>query len=208
MWKPEVRSTSTSKAFEIVVITAEGSVSEEAATCQALLEGGLRTLHIRKPHASIAEVQALIREIDPDFRDRLIVHEHHELVNEMNLGGYHIKSHGKTPVDTQGKHVSRSFHDFEEIGSYAQTLHYGFLSPIFHSLSKSGYKSGFSMESLKVFLSNTLRFPVYALGGVSTENVSLAKSLGFRGAAVLGNIWQQPSVSDRLTQYKHLIDQV
>ncbi|MDW3191653.1 MAG: thiamine phosphate synthase [Cytophagales bacterium] len=202
-----MKSTSTNKAFEIVVITAEGSVSEEATTCNALMEAGLRKLHVRKPHASAAQVKTLIREIDTDFRDRLIVHEHHELVEEMNLGGYHIKSTGNAPEDTHGKHVSWSFHAFEEIQACSQTLNYGFLSPIFDSLSKSDYQARFSIESLKAFLLKTPHFPIFALGGISVYNVSSTKALGFKGAAVLGSIWQQTKVSDRLTQYQKLINQ-
>lgn len=191
-----------------MVITAEGSVSEEATTCNLLMEAGLRKLHVRKPHTSAAEVKALVREIDSNFRDRLIVHELHELVEEMNLGGYHIKSTGKAPEDVKGKHVSRSFHTFEAVGTCQRTLNYGFLSPIFDSISKSGYQARFSMESLKAFLSSTLPFPVFALGGISAENVASTKAVGFQGAAVLGSIWQKPTVADRLAHYENLIKQV
>lgn len=207
MLKREVKSTSTNKAFEIVVITAEGVVSDEVATCNALFEAGLSKLHVRKPHASAVSVKALIQEIDSGFRNRIIVHEHHHMVQEMNLGGYHIKSTGKAPELSEDRHVSQSFHTFDEIRSCEMDLHYGFLSPIFDSLSKPGYSSRFSMESLKVFLMHKLRFPLIALGGITSQNVASVKNIGFQGAAILGSIWQSPSLFKRMETFNALQNQ-
>lgn len=187
-----------------MVITTEEEVNAEVESCNALFEAGLRKLHVRKPKSSGVQVKALIQDLDPAFRDRVIVHEHHELVDEMNLGGYHIKSTNRTPENTGTKHVSRSFHAFEEIEAYGKQLNYGFLSPVFDSLSKPGYGSYFSFESLKSFLAGKLSFPIYALGGVTSKNVSEAKSLGFEGAAVLGSIWHQKTISERLEQFEAL----
>ncbi len=208
MRRQVVRSISTNNFFEIVVITAEGSVKAEATTCNALFEAGLSKLHVRKPGASAVQVKSLIQAISPHYRNKIVVHEHHELVEEMNLGGYHIKSRGNAPDKVQDKHVSKSFHTFEAIQSCRLNLQYGFLSPIFDSLSKPGYSSRFAMESLKVFLASKLRFSVYALGGITRENVANAKSLGFQGVAVLGSIWQKNSLSERLTAYESLKNQI
>ena len=150
----------------------------------------------------------MIREIKTEFRDRIIVHEHHTLVEEMNLGGYHIKSTGKAPEHKHDKHVSRSFHAFEEVKSYSQDLNYGFLSPIFDSLSKRGYSARFTMESLESFLADSLAFPVYALGGIAPSNIATTKAMGFQGAAVMGSLWQQNSMEERLDRYRVMQDQL
>lgn len=207
MLKREVKSTSTNKAFEIVVITAEEAVREEAATCNALFEAGLSKLHVRKPYDSAVNVKALIQEIDMCFRNRIIVHEHHHMVQEMNLGGYHIKSAGKPPKRTEDRHVSQSFHTFNEIRSCEMDLHYGFLSPIFDSLSKPGYSSRFSVESLKDFFMHQVRFPLMALGGITSQNIASVKNIGFQGAAILGSIWHSASLLERLDTFNALQNQ-
>lgn len=208
MLKRVVKSTSTNNAFEIIVITAEGTVSEEATTCNILFEAGLSKLHIRKPGASAVQIKTLIQAINPVYHSRTMVHEHHELVKEMSLGGYHIKSKGEVPRDVQDKHVSKSFHSFKEIQSSGLIPDYGFLSPVFDSLSKPGYSSRFTTGSLKDFLIQKLPFPVYALGGITNKNIALTQSLGFRGAAVLGHIWQEISVTKRLEKFELLKKQV
>lgn len=191
-----------------MVITAEESVQDEITTCNALFEAGLSKLHVRKPGFSAEGVKMLIQEINDNFLNRLIIHEHHELVQEMQLGGYHIKSNGQEPGNRDGVHVSKSFHTMEEIRSCALPLNYGFLSPVFDSLSKVGYASKFSPDMLKSFLNSPLPFPVYALGGISQSTVSSAKQMGFDGAAVLGSIWQENKVEDRIAKYQTLKQQV
>lgn len=183
-------------------------MSEEAATCNALMEAGLQKLHVRKPNASEARVVDLIDKIQKHFWERIIVHEHHQLVPKMNLGGYHVKSTAMVPEATQGRHVSRSFHTFEAIRSCEKKLNYGFLSPIFDSISKPGYASKFSTTSIHTFLKSPLKFPIYALGGITPNNINQAKNLGFGGAAVLGSIWQKEKVTDRVAQFKQMVNQL
>ncbi len=188
-----------------MVITAEGLVSDEVATCNALLEAGLMKLHIRKPNTSAVIVKALIKEIRQIFWNRIIVHEHHELVEEMNLGGYHIKSERTAPKTMENKHVSKSFHSFDEIQSSRPDLQYGFLSPIFNSISKKGYSSNFSIDKLRSSLVGDHRFPIYALGGITTENITITKKIGFDGAATIGSIWNRNSVSERVAQLQMMM---
>ena len=75
---------------------------------------------------------------------------------------------------------------------------YMFLSPVFDSISKRGYSSHFSLEDIKSN-SGIVKDRVFALGGVSADNIGLLPDAGFGGAAVLGFLWE-PYKHDRDVQ--------
>ena len=70
-------------------------------------------------------------------------------------------------------------------------LNYVFLSPIFDSISKQGYRSAFDDATLKkASAEGIIGQKVVALGGVTRERVALLEKYGFGGAAMLGDIWR------------------
>ena len=79
--------------------------------------------------------------------------------------------------------VSRSCHSLEEASSPAA---YRFLSPVFDSISKTGYRAAFDLGSLRGKVDETF----VALGGVTPDRLPLLADIGFGGAAFLGYIWQ------------------
>ena len=66
---------------------------------------------------------------------------------------------------------------------FASDYDYVTLSPIFDSISKQGYKSAFKLMELKNKIKGK---KVVALGGVTPDKFSYLKSIGFKGAALLG----------------------
>ena len=70
---------------------------------------------------------------------------------------------------------------------------YVFLSPIFDSISKKGYKSAFSFRELKKCFDNKVfDNNVVALGGVTIRNISTLEQIGFSSCALLSELWQLP----------------
>lgn len=70
-------------------------------------------------------------------------------------------------------------------------MDYVFLSPIFDSISKSGYRSAFSYARLRDAADRgVIDEKVVALGGVTFDKIPLLSSLHFGGAAMLGAIWK------------------
>jgi len=93
-----------------------------------------------------------------------------------------------------------SAHSFEELKKNEEA-EICFLSPIFDSISKTGYKAGFSKQELregiaawKIFQKKENRSQkLFALGGIKTGNLAEIAELGFNGAAVLGAVWRSPN---------------
>lgn len=192
------------------MISAPDFLPGEAEAVTALLEAGAWRVHVRKPAAGSDSIARLLEEFPQCYRSRLSLHDHHELAENCGVGGVHLNSRNPSAPDGFGGLVSRSCHSMEELSEYGSVCDYMFLSPIFDSISKSGYNSRFSLEEIRrriVAGSDvaTARMDVmssdgncrsvdwgrvFALGGVCPDNVRLLEDVGFGGAAVLGYLWE------------------
>lgn len=168
--------------FKIIAITSTLFFEGEAARIQQILENKEADfVHIRKPGSSSEQIEKLISEIDSSFYPKLKLHDYFTLAKKYNLGGVHINSRCGIEDNVSGA-VSKSCHSIEELNSSA-AFEYVFLSPIFDSLSKPGYKAKFDLQSLKEIVDGK---NVIALGGVTPDKFDILKSTGFAGAAMLG----------------------
>lgn len=175
----------------------------EAAAINALFEEGLEILHLRKPGAKEEDVAALIEGIEPRFRKRLTLHYLPDLAERYAVGGYHLSPNRPPAPEGWSGRLSASCHSMEELTEKLHMVDYAFLSPIFDSISKSGYKSSFSHEILKKAASEKMiGEKVVALGGVTPGNMGIVKEIGFGGVAVLGGLWGDRSLEDVIRRYK------
>jgi thiamine-phosphate pyrophosphorylase len=184
--------------MKLFVLTPELPDPREPAVLTALFAAGLERCHVRKPSATRAELADWLNALPAAFRARCVLHQHHDLVAELGLGGRHWRDLPSTPLVPPGGHglASRSCHDLE--GLRAALGHYDsvFLGPVFPSISKPGHGPGvdFSPEQIAARLATRSavehRTAVIALGGVTAENIPHCRALGFDGVAVLGAIWQ------------------
>ena len=193
---------------DVIVITMPEMFPGEAEVVNTLFANGMQRLHLRKPGASEEEMAEWIGRIDLPFRQKIIVHDHHRLLRTMGLGGIHLNARNpEAPAwfsaERQKRRsvtLSRSCHSLEEIAQWKGVCDYLFLSPIFDSISKGGYTSAFTRETLlQAYHDGLFSKPVYALGGVSADNIRSIYDYGFAGAAVIGSLWQvHPFTTDTL----------
>lgn len=196
--------------MRIIVISAPDFLPGEAEAVTALLEAGAWRVHVRKPAAGSDSIARLLEHIPAALYSRISLHDHHELAARFGVGGVHLNGRNPSVPAGFGGLVSRSCHSMEELLEYGSVCDYMFLSPIFDSISKSGYASRFSLEEIRrriVAGSDvaTARMDVmssdgncrsvdwgrvFALGGVCPDNIRLLEEAGFGGAAVLGYIWE------------------
>lgn len=181
--------------MKIIVITSPQPVKDEALICNTLFAYGLERLHLRKPEAGEDTYKNFIEQIEPRYRNRIVLHGHYHLAQQYRLCGIHLKS-GQGNEYThyrQFRHISISCHSLEEIGRLPFTPEYCFLSPVFDSISKPGYKSRFK----ELPKPETLPVPIVALGGITPDNLAICRENHFYGAAVLGYIWEKPEEAIR-----------
>jgi thiamine-phosphate pyrophosphorylase len=188
--------------MQLIVITPEKATVNEIEIVNQLFSNGLQRLHVRKPLFMVEEYRRYIERIDPQYYNRLVIHGCFELSEEFKLGGIHLNSSMRNDkVLLQSiKHissslVSSSFHGWAEL--LEQDLPYGyvFISPVFDSISKEGYKAGIdlkgAMETKHALASRQKVCPaIIGLGGVGAGQLKVLDDHGFDGAAMLGAIWQ------------------
>ena len=187
--------------MKLIAITKPDFYDGEAAVIRRLFESGFDIVHLRKPCKDVAcrvhsndvacrvhiKIRNLLNVLSSEERSKIVVHDYPELYYEFSLKGFHInKNIVKYPEGYQG-FKTRSCHSLEEVMLYKDDFDYVFLSPIFDSISKQGYKSAFTEDELRrASEEGIIDKKVVALGGVTYDKISLLKDLGFGGAAMMG----------------------
>ena len=193
--------------MKIIVITTPNFIKGEEFVIPHLLQLGVDIVHIRKPSAMREQLALLLDSLPKWCYNQLVVHDCLELANKYNLRGIHLNRRSHTiPKDFKGS-ISMSCHSLEEVDIKKDMADYVFLSPIFNSISKSGYNSAFSKEELhNAMKQGTIDNKVIALGGVSATNIDTVKDLGFGGAELLGDIWDRTESPDFDKHIKAIIE--
>lgn len=180
------------------------TIEEEAEAVAMFLEV-IDFFHIRKKESSLAYTRRLIECIPARFHKRLILHSHYSLAEEFELGGVHN-------IDSVSCHsleeVEQSFTEFTDRKSDSLSIKYAFLSPVFDSISKSGYRSKFHLKDSEL-IDTVSRYPVVALGGVTPEHFTILFDSKFAGAALLGYLWSPKlSLEEKIDALKKKLLQV
>ena len=182
--------------MRIIAITTPEVTDKDVFLIKGLLDCGVDTIHLRKPGSDINACRALLTVLTAAQRARIIVHDHPELYFEFSLKGIHINRNVTVYPNGYEGFRSRSCHSFEEVIKYKKDFDYLFLSPIFDSISKNGYLSGFSNDELrKASSEGVIDEKVIALGGVTFEKIDYLKGLGFGGVAMLGALYNIESMN-------------
>jgi len=172
----------------LILLTSEKPLPNEALQINNLFDAGLKRLHFRKPSFSIDGYRALLDQIDPKYYDLIMLHEHHELLQEYPLRGIHLQEQARIDLgdalqvtlqiyNNKGLKVSSSFHSKEDIQECKANFEYVLLSPVFGSISKAGYKG-------KGFDVNDMSQCIIGMGGINENTLQKTFDLGFKGVGV------------------------
>ena len=186
--------------MKLIVISKENFFPEEACWINAIMCEYPFILHLRKPFASLAELETLVQQIHPAYYDRIVLHDHYALAEKYRLKGIHWNARNQEfkleGAYWQKASISRSCHSIPEVEMYKNQYQYVTLSPIFDSISKQGYKAAFSESELKLAMEKgIINHQVIALGGIDSSNIHQLATMGFGGAAVLGVIWNHTELT-------------
>lgn len=194
--------------MKLLLITPEEQLPQEAEAITALFEKGLELLHLRKPSFNAEQLQQYLRAIPTCWYDRIVIHDQFELGIAEGISRLHLNRRSFRIPEKPGLKISRSCHAVEEIRNI-DSYEYFFLSPIFNSISKTGYNSSFTDEELKEAAEKgIINSKIIALGGITKNNISRVADYGFGGVALIGSIWkdfaQTGDISALLNRYTEL----
>lgn len=182
--------------MRFIAITTPKVDDKDVRLIKRLLEGGIDIIHLRKPESDIHACRQLLKALTKEERERIIIHDYPELYDEFSLKGIHINRNVSSLPDDYIGFRTRSCHSLEEVERYKDEYNYLFLSPIFDSISKVGYRSGFRKEELQgASMKGIIDEKVVALGGVTFESIAYLKGLKFGGVAMIGSIYNMESLN-------------
>ena len=195
--------------MKLIVITPEQNVAAECDKVEMLFHNGLQRLHIRKPDYSATHLAQYVESIPTHFHPRIVIHNNFELFDDYHLGGIHLNSRSREESDVWKSiaHIppaliSTSFHSWDEIAGSSFPYGYVFISPVFDSISKSGYKGGIPHDGAaklkkQLALANAYCPQIIGLGGIDVPEIEILRRNLFDGAAVLGALWNAGSIATK-----------
>ena len=108
------------------------------------------------------------------------------------------------PDGYKGKY-SRTCTDLSMLKEMKKKSNSVFLKNIFDCIEFKDEKSSFSMQQLEMAAkAGLIDKKVYALGGMSLENIKVAKELGFGGVVICGDLWNRFDIHNE-KDFKELI---
>jgi len=128
------------------------------------------------------------------------------VVEAPQRGGFVAGAAGGGPlVGGPGAAISTSVHSWKEFEALPAGLAYAFISPLFDSISKPGYRANTALLRQP---EGTLPCMPIGLGGIGADTIGEMIHSGWKGAAVLGWIWGEPGAEvRRYEQLKKIIDE-
>ena len=205
--------------MKLVVISSAEESPDEIKLVHEMFGLGMEYLHLRKPGYSTSRMEKYLESVDDQYLNRVIIHSHHELALRYKIGGIHLTQHHRKKKYWRSwllqKYVrfrkskllvTTGFHTLGALKEEEDLYDYVFLSPVFDSISKVGYRNTFNLQSLSETLAES-RHHVMALGGVNEERIGQARSLGFYGVAVHGGMWRFSDPVKKFSQIKLLCEQ-
>lgn len=194
----------------ILLANPEPVINEHAILCD-LFENGLSYFHLRKPSFSESDFSTYLNKIPAKFHERIILHTYHNLAKQYAVKGIHYSGENpfKSKIDDL-KHLQQSIscHTFDELREIPEHFEYAFISPIFNSISKSGYNSPFDMDKLQTEVASISKLQTIALGGIDKTTIPQAKAYGFDGVGVLGGVWMADKPVDTFIELNNLIQSI
>ncbi|MFV0388888.1 MAG: thiamine phosphate synthase [Pyrinomonadaceae bacterium] len=176
-------------------LTEENFVVEAGALLTSIKRAsacGVPFIQIREKRLDSLKLAKVVGEAVEATRGsatRIFVNERFDVALAGKAFGVHLSA-GAMPTATVRENsggclaIGRSVHDYEELLE-AKTggADYCFVSPVFSPLSKSVNMHAIGLNGLKEFCARAEELPVYALGGITNENIEAVRACGASGYA-------------------------
>jgi thiamine-phosphate pyrophosphorylase len=199
--------------MELLAISPPGPFPEETRWIPRLLEAGLARYHLRKPAWPRQRLRAFIDRLPVTVRPRIVLHQQYPLVEPMGLGGWHLRDIPQAgriqqrlrAAGADAGRLSRSLHRIRDLTEMLDGFAYGFLSPIFASISKIDHVPAWSEAELRQALQahrasrGTNGARIHALGGICPESAHRCRALGFDGLVLHGALWRHANPASMLS---------
>ncbi|MGM9704570.1 MAG: thiamine phosphate synthase [Prevotella sp.] len=192
--------------MKLIIMTKSTFFVEEDKILATLFDEGMDNLHLYKPGSSPIYSERLLSLLPEDYHGRITVHDHFYLKDEYNLSGIHLDTPEFAPPSGYKGRIGRTCSDLSELKEMKKQSNYIFLKNIFDSHIGCDQKSDFTMNDLELAADKGLiDKKVYALGGMTCDNLQIARQLGFGGVVICNDLWSKFEIHSQ-TDFKELMN--
>lgn len=157
------------------------------------LNNGLMMIQVREKQLSLEALQLFaerVIEVASPYDAKVFIHSSDTLAFSLGAAGVHFSSAGLMQLQAkpEGMLCGASCHNHHELAHAASLgLDYVMLSPVQNTLSHVGVQPlGWDGFGAKI---TNYSLPVYALGGMQTSDLAVARLHGAHGIAMLRGVW-------------------
>ncbi|WP_140485683.1 thiamine phosphate synthase [Flavobacterium sp. GSA192] len=195
---------------------SQGNTSEEQLqNIRKALENGCNWIQLRFKNSSKIELYALAvytKELCDVHNAVFIINDNVELAKEINADGVHL---GLT--DMKIEEARAILGENKIIGGTANTIHdvllrikencdYIGLGPFQYTETKTNLSPILGLQGyrsiIEILNTNAFEIPIYAIGGITLENIDDLMETGIQGIAVSGLITNSDNPSELINQLK------
>lgn len=178
------------------------SHDEFLQTIEQCFKAGLKLFQLRLELKKEPEYSNLIKELSSlakKYSVNLILNGDPSYLKKYNINGIHLKArqlfeYSERPVDEDFILGASCHNEKELLQAEKLNVNYAFLSPVKKTQSHSDHHP-LSWKNFRK-IREKVKFPVYALGGMSLSDKKIARSYNAHGIALISGIWNKFSELD------------
>ena len=172
------------------------------------LQGGVRALQLREKNLGPKELLAQALEIKPIIKKydaKLFINDRADIAKIAGADGVHLTetsvSAGEIKDNFRELIVGVSTHTKEgALIAEAEGADFITFSPIYETPSKTSYGPPQGLDPLRQ-VTQSVRLPVLALGGINLHRVPECLEHGAFGVAVISDIWDSTDIKQHSSEY-------
>ncbi|SUJ24848.1 Thiamine-phosphate synthase [Sphingobacterium spiritivorum] len=150
--------------------------------------------HLRLPWVAKDDIAHILEDIDKHLYPFIVLHYHKETALKAGIRRFHTSGDKIKDIEQSQTDLilSASTHQIDEFNSLDTCISYAFISPVYPSISKAGYQAPADFKTYNIQHRTNFNCRMIALGGITEDNISELKALGYDDIALCGYIWKHP----------------
>ncbi|HIJ60020.1 MAG TPA: thiamine phosphate synthase [Nitrospirae bacterium] len=190
-------------------------VSEEAfyVALESALKGGIKMLQLREkdlPDRALLQMAIRVRELTSQYGARLFINNRLDIALCVKAEGIHLGQES-IPLRAIKKlvgdnmEIAVSTHSIEEaLGAQSEDADFITFGPIFDTPSKMKYGKPLGIGLLQEAMKE-IHIPIYAIGGIKTDNLRELTKIGSHNIALISGILGAYDVYSKTREYLSIL---